>query len=257
MFDTLSKHLGIASALTTAAAALAAMSFLFSYLSPFDLSLIWIIEYSDIFKFGLIAIGLLSGIMVFVFPFVIDFIEEQSKAGKHKVRFLIVLFVFLAICLAISLYVDMYKTTSPAKEFHISLALTIFLAALLIFGVTKQYAFYKRIEGPFSVNFWLLIRSLALLIVFIFISGRTIGLAVRDVIGPTHTITFSIESGLKEVTGAKIVMAMSHHTIYQNREGLVVVPTDLIIKIKTTEECNCTTAPVTNQQSNLPILKSP
>ena len=38
--------------------------FVYAYLSMFDWRLIWIVEYSDILKIGLVALGIISGVLV-------------------------------------------------------------------------------------------------------------------------------------------------------------------------------------------------
>jgi hypothetical protein len=54
------------SAVAVMVASLCAALFLFGYLAVFDWRLIWIVEYSDIFKVGFVALGFLSSAAILI-----------------------------------------------------------------------------------------------------------------------------------------------------------------------------------------------
>jgi hypothetical protein len=55
-----SKHFILVSALTIVGGVLCATIFLYGYLLIFDWRLIWIIEYTDVLKVGLVAVAIVS-----------------------------------------------------------------------------------------------------------------------------------------------------------------------------------------------------
>jgi hypothetical protein len=59
--EFVTKHFVVVSAIAVLAATALGMDFLYAYLVRFDWSLIWLVEYSDIFKVGLIVVGFLAG----------------------------------------------------------------------------------------------------------------------------------------------------------------------------------------------------
>src|ERR1700753_3661436 len=58
--DTVTKHFAVISTALTVTAVLSSTVFLYGYLSVFDWRLIWVIEYSDVLKFGLIVLAFLA-----------------------------------------------------------------------------------------------------------------------------------------------------------------------------------------------------
>jgi len=62
------------------------MDFLYAYLARFDWSLIWLVEYSDIFKVGLIVIGFLSGVALTFKTLIILFLENDKATVNRLLR---------------------------------------------------------------------------------------------------------------------------------------------------------------------------
>ncbi len=114
MLDFLTKNFAVISAATTGVAACMAMVFLFAYLSVFDWNLIWIVEYTDIIKFCLIGVAILSSSSWFVFA-VFDDVYNLIVANDKKQWYAIIVAVCLfAVLLALNLYED-FNSETPAK----------------------------------------------------------------------------------------------------------------------------------------------
>jgi hypothetical protein len=68
--EFLTKHFVVVSAFAVVVSSLCATVFVYAYLSSFDWRLIWIVEYSDIFKASLAALGFLSTAAITISTFI-------------------------------------------------------------------------------------------------------------------------------------------------------------------------------------------
>src|SRR4249919_3028409 len=66
MLDFLNKYFAVFSAAILIVSAVVTMAFVFGYLSVFDWTAIWIIEYSDLAKFLLMSIALLAAVLTII-----------------------------------------------------------------------------------------------------------------------------------------------------------------------------------------------
>jgi hypothetical protein len=66
MLDSLNKYFAVFSAALLIVSAAITTAFVFAYLSVFDWTAIWIVEYSDLAKFLLMSIALLAGVLTIV-----------------------------------------------------------------------------------------------------------------------------------------------------------------------------------------------
>src|SRR4051812_36071906 len=80
MIEFTTKHFAVLSTVVTAAAVVAVTVFLTAYLAVFDWSLVWLVEYSDIAKFGLIALAFLSGSIYFINMYADD-LRRMTSTG--------------------------------------------------------------------------------------------------------------------------------------------------------------------------------
>ena len=232
MLTKLTEHFAVITAVVTLTASLITMTFVYAYLSPFDSRLIWLIEYSDVIKFCLIGVAILSSIVAAISAYFEDFTRWMENI-QRKGWFTAGIVILLCLILALELYSDFYVTKSPAKEYHIFKFLTVVSLIALYLGIAQSYKDYKAISGPVTWNISVLVNGIFFVLLVIGFLGRTVGLRVRDVAVQSHTITFSDESKITEVTGAKIIMVTSQYTIFQNRDGLMAVPSSVVMKIKT------------------------
>jgi hypothetical protein len=93
----ISQHFAVFSLLGAAFVVLCSTLFLYGYLSVFDRQLIWIIEYPDILKFGLIALAVIS-----TFIWTIHwFIENAISAARSEKRRVTTVGIIVAVALVL------------------------------------------------------------------------------------------------------------------------------------------------------------
>jgi hypothetical protein len=90
------------SAIGLFAAVVGSTLFLYAYLSVFDWRLIWIIDYSDIFKVGLVTLAVLSSFVVLVLQglqMVLGVVRLEERARTRQIWFLSILGVIILAAL--------------------------------------------------------------------------------------------------------------------------------------------------------------
>lgn len=192
--------------------------FLYAYLSVFDWHLIWIIEYPDILKFGLIAIGFIGGFAAII-QFIIDkTIQVRETTGKARWKVLALPIGIFAFLVVLDILVQWNKP-DPA---YARLAYYCLSGATLIVWTFLINHYVKNKEGVgFSEISSLSFLLLATCLTF----GYTVGYSVR------YSRDFEHDVHLKDQTiqDVILVMATSHHTIlYMGKTALVVPTTDIV-----------------------------
>jgi hypothetical protein len=81
VFDFATKHFAVLSVGIGVFGAAMAIIFIAAYLRVFDWRLIWIIEYSDVLKIGLIVVALLSGFSYWIWSGTRDAIDLHKHRG--------------------------------------------------------------------------------------------------------------------------------------------------------------------------------
>src|SRR5262249_55864780 len=85
LLSFITAHFAIFSLLGLLLFVLCSTLFLYGYLSVFDWQLIWIIEYTDILKFGLVVLAVASGIFFFVLALITNLITNlPGFEGKTR-----------------------------------------------------------------------------------------------------------------------------------------------------------------------------
>jgi hypothetical protein len=131
LFGFAGQHFALVSAIALLAGFLGATAFLFGYLSVFDWRLIWLIEYADILKVGLVATAVISGIAVFI-GFIIDRVMSRADRGADNVTYGLFLFGVLTVATLIRLLLE-YLSPNPRYGLFLSLYFATALALLLLF----------------------------------------------------------------------------------------------------------------------------
>src|SRR5712691_3115650 len=78
----ISENFAVLSSSTLVFAVLCATVFLYTYLSVFDWNLIWIVEYPDILKFGLVAVAIISGFISIIQSLINQLLLVTESEGK-------------------------------------------------------------------------------------------------------------------------------------------------------------------------------
>jgi hypothetical protein len=227
MFKFLSENFALVSAAITAVTACIVMTFLFAYLSVFDWALIWIIEYTDIIKFSLIGVAIVSSLWFFLF-YISSKAYNWMILGEKYPRLLIAAVVILVVWLAVSLCVD-FVSSASAIQYHIFLALSlIYLVSVILYAIDT----YKHRED-ISLLRLRVINGLMILIVMVPIFGHTCGLGVRDAPGMKHDVTVQEQNNWRHtLEDATIILVTSHHTIIRVGSKIVTLPSNDIVRIE-------------------------
>jgi hypothetical protein len=221
-----SENFAILSAITAIFAAAVAMTTMISYIAVFDISMIWIIEYSDLLKLFLVGVAFTSGYLYMISNLVNDFHLYYDEKGKASRNLLIFSICVPIIVLVLNLRSDVLSPLKAAKEFH-------------LFSFTSYEVLIALIYIPFRILknaaqlTTKMIVSMAFVILLSFgLFGRTYGLKIRDADENYHDITTKIDGGQRDVlTAAKIILITSHHTILLQNKIVIALPTSDILRI--------------------------
>src|SRR5262245_6096612 len=91
LLSFVSGHFGVFSLLGLVAAVLCSTLFLYGYLTVFDWQLIWIIEYPDILKFGLVGLAVISGILLTLQIIAQNITNAIRSKGKSRAIYLVLI----------------------------------------------------------------------------------------------------------------------------------------------------------------------
>jgi hypothetical protein len=225
MLDSLNKYFALLSAALLIISAAVAMAFEFAYLSVFDWTVIWVVEYSDLAKFLLMSIALLAGVLT-----IVTNIGEnvylwlaQKDVSRRKIVWLIV--GLWSVLLVGNLYSDYYRQ-SGQYEFHILQFLSILMIMLLVWMGLRSANAIK------NLNWWAMYNSLVFVLLAATLFGRMAGVNIRDVNQNRYDVWLTSGTRLMDV---KIVMLLSHHSIFSIGSQVVVIPSSEIKRIISAE----------------------
>jgi hypothetical protein len=210
-FDFVTRHFAVLSLAAAVMGAVTALIFIAAYLRVFDWRTIWIIEYSDVLKVGLIAVSLLSGFSYFIFSAAtqaIDLAKQWPRTASVSL-----LLIIWCISLGFYLYGDL-RSAEPLYALHIWLHVAI-LAVIAL--VLVPLSVMRNIETADS--------SRIALVVFLFVLnvstlGTAFGYYTRDTEGFNHDVF--LKSG-EEMRDVGVVMLTSHHVVLYAKDSTVIV----------------------------------
>jgi hypothetical protein len=196
-------------------AVLGSTVFLYAYLSIFDWRLIWVIEYSDVLKFGLIIFAVLTGYLVLIQGYATNAYNVAfSEDPKKQLWWAKVVTVAFFANFAPKIWYD------ETHEVHYyMLHIMLHLSVLLIGVITVVAVFRFKGWKSMAPKDW---ANDAIAAVFIFsIFGQTFGYYTRDTDGFKHDV---ILKGV-EMKDVGVIMITSHHTVlYSDKGDVIVVP---------------------------------
>jgi hypothetical protein len=82
--EFLTEHFAVVSALAAVVVFLCTTVSLYSYLSTFDWRLIWVVEYSDVFKASLIALALISSLAITLYGLMSAFMLFSANLSNFE-----------------------------------------------------------------------------------------------------------------------------------------------------------------------------
>ena len=210
--EWIAKNFAVASAVAVLGAASASVVFLVGYLSVFDWTLIWLVEYSDLTKLFLIFGALLSLVSAFIVSFVSNLMEDVSLLTKLSAVGAIsaILLIFLGI--------DVYHDSQAQNGLAFWHAEGAFCWVMFLFTLFMIF----EMRDKLARGDWRLIWSIIMLITLtIGISGGVYGNFVK--LGVQHSVT--IWGKHEEFQNARIIMWFSHHIAFYTEKKVIVLPT--------------------------------
>ncbi|WP_018408154.1 hypothetical protein [Methylocystis rosea] len=233
-FSYLSNNFVVISAAVTITIAGMVTTFIYSYLSVFDSSLVWIVESTDLVKYCVIGFALATGYIFSLYVVIDIFMKWEKLSTGTKIAVFGIMGFILILSLILDIYQDITSNNSRI-EFHIYKYLAFFI--MLGFAALA----FMFIEMCREVDFYLINGALVILVgVFLVIGswamGRTYGLWLRDVSTEKHVILVRSENGyFDEILDAKIVVITANHTVIRERNNNILLPSTAIARITLTE----------------------
>ncbi len=195
------------------------MLFLVAYLSVFDWNLVWLVEYSDMAKLGLMGVALLSSLLALVISQLDNFYRWISLKERRYGWIVWTVVGLTTLSFTISVYFD-FKDRGLGT-YHLYHFVSSLLGFLIFWVIFRDHDAWKS-------RMWMVICSnVTVLALSMGFFGATYGYYVKDVSKQTAEITTNNET----FKSAKIVMMLSHHTVFFSEGRVTTVPARDIIKI--------------------------
>lgn len=195
-----------------------ATTFLAAYLSVFDWHLILLVQYPDIITVGLIAVGVISGSLLFAVNtvFLLNGILK-AKGRDRKVQI-----VAMALIGAGAVTFNIWGAIKGGEGyFHILFGVSVLFNAVLILWLCWKY--YENGQIPTAFQFGALVF---LLVLCAGGAGEWLGRSALEVGRP-------LDVKVKETTmsGVKLIVELSRHTVLLRDHDIFIVPTGDITQI--------------------------
>jgi hypothetical protein len=216
--DFLTKHFLVLSLALALIASGISMLFLAVYLSVFDWSLIWLIEYSDLTKFFLLGAALFLTVVVIGANLIHTFVVLTMDTRKNQIIWGSILGSVLLSLFAFPIYRDFQRGLYP-PSFH------VYLLFSALMGVAVLIRFSRSTGRSFGWRAFA--TDIAVLAFSISVFGNTFGYYVRDQSSNLQDVSTKDAT----YTGAKIIMMLSHHIAFVAQGHIIVLPSADITKI--------------------------
>jgi hypothetical protein len=220
VFQFVKENIVAISAIALVAGVVWATVFLYGYLKVFDWRLLWIVQYPDILGFALIAVALIGGSATLVAVSIDSLFLSGVMKGSPNWKYIFGWIGTYAVLVAFVLYAEHLSATPHYNHLLYGLAA---LASGLAFEVVIVSWFYAR-QWPNLVQLgWASCSAVA----FAFVLGSWLGYTVLESSANNVFVVLKDET----MEEAKLIMIMSHHTIFYVERKIVIVPTDDVRRI--------------------------
>lgn len=210
--DFLTKHFAVISATITLAAAAGTTLCLAGYLSAFDSSLIWLVQYTDLIQFVLIAVPTLAA-SAYLVELIFNFAMEIADEKKPTTTYTKIVAACVIVIFAMYLIADETSET-PQYLYHFLL----FGCVMWLIMWLRQFLLWRR--NPETLTLAAIGQNMAAFVVALGLFGGTFGHYVRDVRDKRYDV--STKSG--EIKSVNLVMSLSRATILYDRKRVLVIP---------------------------------
>jgi hypothetical protein len=193
--------------------------FLAAYLSVFDWHLLWFVQYSDIVTFGLLAVGIITGSLTFIWSAAQTVLGLFGMKGRARWKHGMFLFAFVACIMGFEIWGSI---RAGQGYFHILMGGTVLGLGIVLIMRVMGYVATTTLPNLSQAFFLFLSLSFTTLSL-----GQWLGYSVQE-------SAKSQEITLKDKTldDMKVILVMSRHTILLKDGMLYVVPTADIVSFK-------------------------
>jgi hypothetical protein len=220
--EFITKHFAVVSVVVAVFGMATAIIFIAAYMRVFDWRIIWIIEYGDVVKIGLIAIALFSGFAYYIWSGARDAIDLATQTERSWIW--VYLFGIFLWCLSLGsmLYMD-HHSTEPHYAMHIWLHLAILAVIglwLVPMNVTRDFPDLNAKQVAWII--FLVVSNVSTL-------GTAFGYYSRDSEGFGHDVFLKDE----ELHDVGLVMLTSHHVVlYTKEQTVIIVPAEEVKRLE-------------------------
>jgi hypothetical protein len=221
--EFLTRHFAVLSAALVILGALSATVILYGYLSVFSWRLIWLVEYADILKVGLVTVAVISGFAGYISNYVSDiysWMRVDPKSWRWSVPLMAAIW---ASSFGFWIYLD-WHSTNPYYGLHLHLHFAIIAIYLLAFLIMRQVELFPTVIPGMLIN------DIAVMVLVVGFIGRTFGYYSRDMEAFKHDVALKA-TVLRDVG---LIMVTSHHIVLYAEEAVIVVPSGDVTKITRT-----------------------
>lgn len=222
LLEFATKNFALASATLAALGYLIGTVFLYSYLSFFDWHLIWLVEYSDVLKFGIVAFAFLSSFSFLFWAFADDAARLHKESGKTLLMVLIVLGSVLSINAATRIVHEYRTYKDPQYAFWVYVFFAQFAAFATVVLLTRSFMRLKTYSVSDAVGDAVMVLSTVAVL------GATFAVWMRDMEGFEQDVT--VNGQVLEKVG--VVFVSTHHTVLYGNQLTTIVPTGAITRIQ-------------------------
>jgi hypothetical protein len=216
------KHFAMVSGVTALVAYLIGTVFLYSYLSFFDWRLIWLVEYADVIKFGLVAFACLSSFAALFWVFGFDATRMRKMEGRLVLILILTVGLILLPTLVLRLWYEHRTFPEPQYAFWTLTFGAVFVVFTTITILARSFSGFARYSGLDAIGDATLVLTTASVL------GMTLAVWVRDVGGFEQDVT--VNNHLLEKAG--VIFVSPHHTVLYANSATIIIPTGSITRIQ-------------------------
>jgi hypothetical protein len=221
VFQFLRDNFAVISGLAVVAGIGLSTIFLSAYLSFFDWHLLWFVQYIDILSFGLIAVRIVGGSLIFLQAATQTIIAVFRIGGASKKRYLIGFAIFLLAIVGFNVWGSIHRGEG---YFHI-----LFGALALVLGVLFFLLMFVLVKAGKWPDAAQVMFAIVVIITGTVCFGQWLAYSVSE----TSEFDQDVQFKNGTLTDAKLVIVMTRHTIFQKDSVLYPIPTADIEQFKT------------------------
>ena len=217
LFAFVSKHIALVTALAVVIGIATATAGLSAYIRVFDWRLVWVIEYPDVLKWGLVSIAMIVPLVTFAWSFVEDAISWVFGSNKWGP---VITLVIWGASLTWWLVSD-YRSAEPHYGLSLSLHVAVFLTVFTTVNIAQSVKLWPvSMRGLANDFVWVLVTATAV--------GSTIGYVFRDSDGFQQHVT----TKTTQYRSVGLVMITSRYVVIYDRDHVVTIPAEDVIRIE-------------------------